>query len=52
MSAFERRYLAAVLRRAQGSTGGAARAAGIDRSDFRKLMKHYAMNARRDFSDE
>lgn len=52
MGAFERRYLATVLRRAQGNMGGAARAAGIDRSNFRRLLKEYALNARSDSPDE
>jgi two-component system response regulator HydG len=37
--AFERRYLAAVLDRHRGKISPAARDAGMDRSNFRRLMK-------------
>jgi DNA-binding NtrC family response regulator len=37
--AFERRYLAAVLERSGGVISAAARAAGVDRSNFRRLLK-------------
>jgi DNA-binding NtrC family response regulator len=39
MRAFERRYLAAVLERSGGVISAAARAAGVDRSNFRRLLR-------------
>ncbi len=39
--AFERRYLAAILSRANNNISMAARLAGVDRSNFRRLLKQY-----------
>lgn len=41
MGAFERRYLSGVLSRSGGNISMAARAAGMDRSNFRRLLKQY-----------
>ena len=41
LRAFERRYLAASLEKNGGSISDAARSAGIDRSNFRRLLKQY-----------
>ncbi len=42
---FERQYLDQVLRRAEGNTAEAARIAGVDRSNFRRLLKRYGLAA-------
>jgi two-component system response regulator HydG len=52
VGAFERRYLANVLRRAQGNVTRAARAAGVDRSNFRKLLREYGVAARVEPGDD
>jgi two-component system response regulator HydG len=39
--AFERRYLAALLRKSENNVSTAARQAGMDRSNFRRLLKQY-----------
>ncbi len=39
LSAFERRYLGAMMRRTKGNLSEAARLAGMDRSNFRRLLK-------------
>ena len=41
ISAFDRRYIASVLRAHGGNLSAAARAAGMDRSNFRRLIKEY-----------
>jgi len=41
--AFERRYLAAVIERANGNISQAALHAGMDRSNFRRLLKEHGM---------
>jgi DNA-binding NtrC family response regulator len=41
MRAFERRYLSALLEKNQNNISSAARAAGVDRSNFRRLLKQY-----------
>ena len=43
VSAFERRYLSAVMERAGGNITQAALAAGMDRSNFRRLLKEHGM---------
>jgi DNA-binding NtrC family response regulator len=42
---FERAYLLNVLERARGSMSEAARLAGIDRTNLRRLMKRYAISS-------
>ncbi len=49
--AFERRYLAAVLERSGGVISAAARAAGVDRSNFRRLLKQADVAAGADAAD-
>jgi two-component system response regulator HydG len=44
MRAFERRYLSAVLERNQHNISSAARSAGVDRSNFRRLLKQYEVS--------
>jgi two-component system response regulator HydG len=39
--AFERRYLEAVLQRTDGNVSEAARESGMDRSNFRRVLKRY-----------
>jgi len=41
MRAFERRYLSALLEKNNNNVSSAARAAGVDRSNFRRLLKQY-----------
>jgi DNA-binding NtrC family response regulator len=41
LRAFERRYLTALLQRTNFNVSSAARAAGVDRSNFRRLLKQY-----------
>jgi two-component system response regulator HydG len=48
VGAFERRYLAELLRRELGNVTRAAKAAGVDRSNFRKLLREYGVAARRE----
>ena len=43
MNAFERRYLGSLLERTSGNITQAALAAGIDRSNFRRLLKEHGM---------
>jgi DNA-binding NtrC family response regulator len=43
--AFERAYLVNVLARAQGSISEAARIAGIDRTNLRRLLKRYQLRS-------
>jgi two-component system response regulator HydG len=50
--AFERRYLASALRTAGFSVSRAAAAAGVDRSNFRKLLRQYGVPARPGEDDE
>ncbi len=40
-AAFERDYLQQVMQRAQGSIAEAARLAGIDRTNFRRLLQRH-----------
>ncbi|MCU0700641.1 MAG: sigma-54 dependent transcriptional regulator [Myxococcaceae bacterium] len=46
MRAFERRYLSALLDKSSGNVSSAARAAGVDRSNFRRLLKQYEVAGR------
>jgi two-component system response regulator HydG len=48
VGAFDRRYLTAVLRKARGNISGAAQLADLDRSNFRRLLKQYAITPVRD----
>ena len=41
MRAFERRYLSALLEKSGQNVSSAARSAGVDRSNFRRLLKQY-----------
>ncbi len=41
---FEREYIQEVLRRAGGNVSEAARQAGLDRSNFRRILKKYDLN--------
>ncbi len=51
MRAFERRYLSALLQKSDGNVSSAARAAGIDRSNFRRLLKQYEVAGRKTYDD-
>ena len=44
--AFERRYLSTLLEKSNGNVSMAARAAGVDRSNFRRLLKQYEVGGR------
>jgi two-component system response regulator HydG len=46
MRAFERRYLSALLEKSGNNVSSAARAAGVDRSNFRRLLKQYEVGNR------
>jgi DNA-binding NtrC family response regulator len=46
MRAFERRYLSALLEKSANNVSSAARAAGVDRSNFRRLLKQYEVGNR------
>jgi two-component system response regulator HydG len=46
MRAFERRYLSALLDKSNNNVSMAARAAGVDRSNFRRLLKQYEVGGR------
>jgi len=46
MRAFERRYLSALLDKSSNNVSMAARAAGVDRSNFRRLLKQYEVGGR------
>jgi len=45
--AFERKYLLRALEEAAGSVSGAARLAGIDRTNFRRLLQRHNIDASR-----
>jgi transcriptional regulator with GAF, ATPase, and Fis domain len=44
--AFERRYLSALLDKNRNNISSAARSAGLDRSNFRRLLKQYEVGGR------
>ena len=46
MRAFERRYLSALLEKSGNNVSSAARSAGVDRSNFRRLLKQYEVGGR------
>jgi transcriptional regulator with GAF, ATPase, and Fis domain len=41
---FERRYLQAALAKCRGNLAAAARCSGMDRSNFRRLLKRYGLH--------
>ena len=45
ISAFERSYIEHTLQEARGNIAEAARAAGVDRSNFRRLIKRHGIEA-------
>ena len=44
VQAFEKRYLIAMLTRHQGNISACARAAGLDRSNFRRILKKHSID--------
>jgi DNA-binding NtrC family response regulator len=52
LRAFERRYLSALLERHHHNVSSAARAAQVDRSNFRRLLKQYDVARRRSSDSE
>ncbi len=52
VNAFARRYTTSIMRQSQGNVTHAARLAGIDRSNFRRLLKEYGVPARTEPEDE
>ena len=44
-TAFEKRYLLAVMERSKGSVSEAARLAGLDRTNFRRLLQRHGIDA-------
>ncbi len=42
---FERRYLVLVMERAQGSVSEGARRAGLDRTNFRRLLQRHGLRS-------
>ncbi|MFL5318634.1 MAG: sigma-54-dependent transcriptional regulator [Myxococcaceae bacterium] len=46
MRAFERRYLSSLLEKNNNNISSAARSAGVDRSNFRRLLKQYEVAGR------
>ena len=51
VNAFERRYAMAQLRRTQGNIRQAAELSGMDRSNFRRLLKEHGIAARAEAED-
>jgi DNA-binding NtrC family response regulator len=45
LHAFEKRYLGALMRKTEGNLSEAARQAGMDRSNFRRLLKANGIDA-------
>ena len=52
ISAFERDYIASLIRKNNGNISHASREAQIDRKYFRKLMKKYGSTAQEDGQDD
>ncbi|HEY8210711.1 MAG TPA: sigma-54 dependent transcriptional regulator [Myxococcaceae bacterium] len=52
MRAFERRYLSALLEKNSNNVSSAARAAGVDRSNFRRLLKQYEVGRHKNGASE
>src|SRR5690606_27165615 len=50
VAAFEQRYLTQALARTGGNVSAAALAAGMDRSNFRRLLKDYGLSGSREAS--
>jgi DNA-binding NtrC family response regulator len=44
-AAFEKRYLLKVMEKAKGSVSEAARLAGLDRTNFRRLLQRHGIDA-------
>jgi len=51
-AAFERRYCSTILRKTEGNITRAAELAGVDRSNFRRLLKQHGIAARNEPGDE
>jgi DNA-binding NtrC family response regulator len=51
LCAFERRYLSNVLARSNGNISLAAKHAGVDRSNFRRLLKQYEVERYREMKE-
>ncbi|MBK7396448.1 MAG: hypothetical protein IPJ34_09150 [Myxococcales bacterium] len=43
VEAFERQYVQAILRRTEGNVSEAARRAGMDRANFRRVMRRLGL---------
>ncbi|MDQ3265923.1 MAG: sigma-54 dependent transcriptional regulator [Myxococcota bacterium] len=52
MRAFERRYLSSLLEKSGFNISSAARAAGVDRSNFRRLLKQYEVGKGHQLTDD
>ncbi len=50
LMSFEKRYLSTLLQKASGNISQASRAAGLDRSNFRRILKKYELD--RDVTDD
>ncbi len=51
-AAFERRYCSTILKKTEGNITRAAELAGVDRSNFRRLLKQHGIAAKADPGDE
>ena len=47
LAAFEKRYLESILEKTKGNISESARLAEVDRSNFRRIMKRYGIDAKR-----